>query len=70
MENELAAVTVIGKTAIDCDALSTVCMLLGTGKGLEIINNTADTEAVFIDRENNITLSAGLYRENDKILFK
>lgn len=70
VENELAAVTVIGKTAIDCDALSTVCMLLGTEKGLEIINNTADTEAVFIDRENNMTLSAGLYRENDKILFK
>ena len=70
VENELAAVTVIGKTAIDCDALSTVCMLLGTEKGLEIINNTADTEAVFIDLENNITLSFGLYRENDKILFK
>ena len=30
VENELAAVTVIGKKALDCDALSTVCMLLGT----------------------------------------
>lgn len=70
VENELAAVTVIGKKALDCDALSTVCMLLGTEDGLEIINNTADTEAVFIDRENNITLSSGLYRENDKIYFK
>lgn len=70
VENELSAVTVIGKKAIDCDALSTVCMLLGTQKGLEIINKTAQTEAVFIDRENNITLSSGLYRENDKIYFK
>ena len=70
VENELSAVTVIGNTAIDCDALSTVCMLLGTQKGLEIINKTAQTEAVFIDRENNITLSSGLYRENDKIYFK
>lgn len=70
VENELASVTVIGDTALDCDALSTVCMLLGTEKGLGIINNTADTEAVFIDRENNITLSSGLYRENDKIHFK
>lgn len=70
VDNELAAVTVIGKKALDCDALSTVCMLLGTEDGLEIINNTADTEAVFIDRENNITLSSGLYRENDKIYFK
>lgn len=70
VENELASVTVIGKKALDCDALSTVCMLLGTEDGLEIINNTAGTEAVFIDRGNNITLSSGLYRENDKIYFK
>ena len=70
VENELAAVTVIGKKALDCDALSTVCMLSGMEDGLEIINNTAGTEAVFIDRENNITLSSGLYRENDKIYFK
>lgn len=70
VENELAAVTVIGERAVDCDALSTVCMLLGTESGLEIINNTANTEAVFIDREGNITLSSGLYRENDKIYYK
>ena len=70
VENELAAVTVIGEKALDCDALSTVCMLSGTEDGLEIINNTAGTEAVFIDRGNNITLSSGLYRENDKIYFK
>ena len=69
-DNELASVTVIGEKALDCDALSTVCMLLGTESGMDIINNTADTEAVFIDRENNITLSSGLYREKDKIYFK
>ena len=70
VENELASVTVIGDKALDCDALSTVCMLLGTEKGTEIINSTENTEAVFIDRKNNITLSSGLYRENDKIYFK
>ena len=70
VENELAAVTVIGEKAFDCDALSTVCMLLGAEDGLEIINNTAGTEAVFIDRDGGITLSSGLYRENDKIYFK
>lgn len=70
VDNELAAVTVIGEKALDCDALSTVCMLLGAEDGLEIINRTADTEAVFIDRDGGITLSSGLYRENDKIYFK
>lgn len=69
-ENELASVTVIGNSSLDCDALSTVCLLSGTEDGLNIIENTADTEAVFIDRDNNITLSSGLYRENGKIYFK
>ena len=69
-ENELASVTVIGNSSLDCDALSTVCLLSGTEDGLNIIENTADTEAVFIDRDNNITLSSGLYRENGKIYYK
>lgn len=69
-ENELASVTVIGDSSLDCDALSTVCLLSGIEEGHKLIENTADTEAVFIDRDNNITLSSGLYRENDKIYFK
>lgn len=69
-ENELASVTVIGNSSLDCDALSTVCLLSGTEDGLKIIESTADTEAVFIDRDNNITLSSGLYRENSNIYFK
>ena len=70
VKNELSAVTVIGDNSADCDALSTACLLLGTEKGKAIIENTAGTEAVFISREGDITLTAGLYRENDKILFK
>ena len=60
----------MGNSSLDCDALSTVCLLSGTEDGLNIIENTADTEAVFIDRDNNITLSSGLYRENGKIYYK
>lgn len=70
VKNELSSVTVIGENSADCDALSTACLLLGTEKGKEIIENTAGTEAIFISREGDITLTAGLYRENDKILFK
>ena len=70
VKNELSSVTVIGDNSADCDALSTVCLLLGTEKGKEIIENTAGTEAVFISRDGDITLTAGLYRENYKILFK
>ena len=70
VKNELSSVTVIGENSADCDTLSTACLLLGTEKGKEIIENTAGTEAVFISRDGDITLTAGLYRENDKILFK
>ena len=70
VQNELASVTVIGKSSADCDALSTACILEGTTAGLRLINETKSTEAVFIDREGKITLSDGLYREGDEILFK
>ena len=70
VENELASVTVIGACSMDCDALSTCCMLLGTEEGVHLIENTADTEAVFISREGKVTLTAGLYRENDTIIMK
>lgn len=69
-ENETASVTVIGEKSFDCDALSTVCLLLGTEKGLEIIEGTENTEAVFIGRDGKITLSTGLCRENDKIIYR
>lgn len=70
VENELASVTIIGDSSMDCDALSTVCLLSGTEKGLEIIENTEDFEAVFIDKNEKIILSSGLEIKNDKITLK
>ncbi len=70
VENELASVTVVGNSSLDCDALSTVCMLMGREKGLEIIENMPDTEAVFVSRDQKITLSSGLLKKNNTISFK
>lgn len=70
VDNELASVTVIGDCSLDCDALSTVCLLCGSEKGTDIIENTANTEAVFISRDGKITLTSGLYREDKNIYFK
>ena len=69
VENNLAGVTVIGNSSFDADALSTVCMLLGKHEGLKLINSIADTEAVFIDREGEITLSRGLSMRKNTIYF-
>lgn len=70
VQNELASVTVVGNSSLDCDALSTVCMLEGTKKGLEIIEKTPETEAVFISKDLEITLSSGLAIKNNNIYFK
>lgn len=60
VENTLAGVTVIGKDGFSCDAMSTSLMLLGKEEGLKLINNTADLEAVFVEKNGKITLSDGL----------
>ena len=70
VENELAGVTVIGECSLDCDALSTVCLLSGTNKGVEIIENIENTEAVFISKNGEITLTSGLCRLENEIIYK
>lgn len=70
VENNLASVTVIGKSSLDCDALSTVCMVLGLDEGLAVIENLPDYEAVFIDKNERITLSSGLKFNGNEIYFR
>lgn len=71
VENSLAGVTIIGDSAMDCDALSTVCMLLGKDEAVKLIEDTEDTEAVFIERNGDITLTNGLTINNkNEIKFK
>lgn len=70
VQNSLASVTVIGDSSMDCDALSTLCMLEGIENAAEIIENTADTEAIFIEKSGKISLSSGLKRKNNTIKLK
>ncbi len=70
IENTLASVTVIGESSLDCDALSTVCMVLGADVAVDFINNQTECEAVFIEKDGTIILSAGLYMEKNEIFFK
>lgn len=59
-QNSLSSVTVISKSGTEADALSTLCFLLGKEKGMEYIESLDNTEAVFIDRSNNLYLTSGL----------
>ena len=44
----LYSVTVIAKSSEQCDALSTMCMLLGYDKSLRLLSQFPDTKAIFI----------------------
>ncbi len=50
VETKLQQVSVIGTDDVLCDALSTICVLIGEDRALELIENEAlDVEVIFID---------------------
>jgi len=56
-ENDLYGVTILSQSSADGDALSTICLSLGLGKGMELINSTEGIEALFITRDNKLHYS-------------
>jgi FAD:protein FMN transferase len=58
-DNDLISVTIISKSSVDGDCLSTSCFSLGLEKGLKLIENTPDTYAVFITKDYTIHYSKG-----------
>ena len=58
-ENGLSSVTIISKTSLQADALSTVCFSLGKEKGIELLNSMDDVYGCFIDENNQISYSNG-----------
>lgn len=57
---QVMSVTVMGPRGVDTDALSTTLFVLGVEKGLKLINDLADFDAVIIDRYGKVTYSDGL----------
>ena len=51
--------TVLSDHSVDGDALSTSCFLMGTEKGLELINSLPNVRAVFLTREGELIYSDG-----------
>lgn len=62
-ESGVDSVTIYSESSADGDALSTICFILGTEKGLELIESIDNTEAVFIDSEGEIFYSSGIEKE-------
>lgn len=55
--NGLNSVTIITDSSLTADALSTTCFVLGPEKGMKLVNQLDNVDAVFIDSENNVTYS-------------
>lgn len=70
VESNLASATVINNSAMDGDALSTICILLGKEKAFELINSIENTEAVFIDTSGKIEYTNGIGKKNGKLYLK
>ncbi len=67
VNNNLLSATIISKSSLQGDALSTTCMLLGLEEGLNLIESTTDVEAIFIDSDYQIHVSGGLYDDGTLI---
>ena len=59
VQNELASVTIFSDSSMWGDALSTTAFVLGSEKGMELIEGLEDVEAVFIARDRTISCSSG-----------
>lgn len=59
VETDILSATIIGPSSQTCDTLSTSCLLLGSGKGLALIDSFGDYEAVFILKDGSIVKTDG-----------
>lgn len=54
---DVSGVTITAKKgrSMDCDAMATICLIYGRDKGMKFIEKQKGYEALFIDRDGNIT---------------
>lgn len=70
VDNNLASVTILGEKSSECDVLSTVCMILGEKAAKNLINETPGYEAVFIKKDNSVSVSKGLKIKDKQVIYK
>lgn len=62
VENSLDSVTILAEKgkSVDCDALGTICLMLGEEKGKKLLEKMDGIQAVFVDKEENMTAVNGM----------
>ncbi len=74
-ENSILSVSIITDESIEADAMSTVVFLLGLEKGMQMVEDTPNTEAIFITSDNKVYTSSGINEDifeitNDKYILQ
>ena len=59
VENEVLSATIISSSSTAGDALSTICLSLGTKKGMELISSIPDIQVLFIKDDYEIVTTEG-----------
>lgn len=61
VDTDVAGVTILGQegTSGDCDALATICLILGVDEGIKLIEKTDGVEALFINQDGKLTITDG-----------
>jgi FAD:protein FMN transferase len=62
--NQSWSVSVLGKESLTTDALSTAMFVMGTKKGMDLINSLENTEAIIINDQGKMFYSHGLISPN------
>lgn len=60
INNELLSVSIIGKDAVLCDALSTSLFVMGLEKSIEYWKKNNDFDAIFITKDGHIYITEGI----------
>ena len=63
-DSDLLSATIVADSSFDADALSTVCILLGLEKATELIEETDNVDAIFIDTNKKLHYTSGLSFKN------
>ena len=58
-QNELASVTIFSESSMEGDALATAAFVLGLENGMKLIEGMEGIEAVFIERNREVSLTSG-----------
>ncbi len=61
VDNDVVSVSLVGDkgTSADCDAMATICLMLGVEDGVKFIEGIDGVEALFVDEDGELTKTSG-----------